>query len=359
MRSVLEVKDHVPTLEQFQGALLGCAVGDATGALVETRSPADCKVFVDKVLRPRDFERLTKTTYGTRSPGQYTDDTQLSCLLMSALSQHLEHFPEQDFDPEAFSVEFAEKVVGKEIVGTGKTTRQAAIRLLEGDPWQDSGAPDPMASNGSAMRVFPVGLAYYNQWERLQRAAEDQSRPSHAGTFCIAGSQLVAMAVAMAATASKRTTHPEEMGWWNWLHLHTAKLEGEGAQVFAEALRKLIDQKLVSKSSDEDIENWIVQTLDNGGWVNGGVSPYVVPCVISALYSFMRSPSDYWETICKAISLGGDTDTIAAIAGALSGAYNGLEAIPLSLREWVNDQGERGSEHLLGLSRDFYQKVMA
>jgi ADP-ribosylglycohydrolase len=43
--------------------------------------------------------------------------------------------------------------------------------------------------------------------------------------------------------------------------------------------------------------------------------------VLWSLYSFLRSPEDYWETVCTAIAVGGDVDTTAAMAGAVSGAY--------------------------------------
>ena len=50
-----------------------------------------------------------------------------------------------------------------------------------------------------------------------------------------------------------------------------------------------------------------------------------------SLYAFLRSPDDYWETICTAIGVGGDTDTMAAIAGAISGARLGVAALPADL----------------------------
>jgi hypothetical protein len=81
-----------------------------------------------------------------------------------------------------------------------------------------------------------------------------------------------------------------------------------------------------------------------------GISPFVVPSVIWSLYSFLRSPDDYWETICTAIAAGGDADTTAAMAGAISGAYLGLEAIPRDLAVRVNDQGAWGFDELNGLA---------
>jgi ADP-ribosylglycohydrolase len=79
---------------------------------------------------------------------------------------------------------------------------------------------------------------------------------------------------------------------------------------------------------------------------------FVTATVLWSLYAFLRTPGDYWETICTAIAVGGDVDTTAAMAGAISGAYLGLEAIPAPLASRLNDQGTWGNAELLGLSHD-------
>jgi len=360
---VLEVKEHVPTVSQFQGLILGCAVGDAVGAMVETRNPEDCAIYIEKVLAPKDFERLVSLTYDDRSPGQYTDDTQLSRLLMEALIHQLETFPEESFDPGEFSQAFCAFVTKREIVGSGKATRNAAMRLLAGAPWQVSGEPPPAASNGSAMRAAPIGAAYFDDWEFLRNASEDQSRVSHASWPCIVGSTTIAMATAMCLTASKRTTTPEDLGWWNWLALHVSRLEG--GEALSDPLTTLITFFFKEKRSDQEIRTWVIETLDGGGWdlnhgrwVTGGVSPYVVPSVIAALYALMRSPQDYWQTIQTSISFGGDADTVAAMAGAMSGALNGQEAIPTPLKEWVNDKGNWQAPDLAQLAERLHFLVL-
>ena len=73
-----------------------------------------------------------------------------------------------------------------------------------------------------------------------------------------------------------------------------------------------------------------------------GISAFVTPSVLWSLYAFLRSPDDYWETICTAIGVGGDTDTMAAIAGAISGARVGPDALPAALLAHLNDRGSVG-----------------
>jgi ADP-ribosylglycohydrolase len=69
------------------------------------------------------------------------------------------------------------------------------------------------------------------------------------------------------------------------------------------------------------------------------------------LYAFLRSPDDYWETICTAIAVGGDTDTMAAIAGGISGARLGPRGLPQHLVERLNDRGDWSALALTDLAR--------
>jgi ADP-ribosylglycohydrolase len=69
-------------------------------------------------------------------------------------------------------------------------------------------------------------------------------------------------------------------------------------------------------------------------------------------------PQDYWQTICTAIAVGGDVDTTAAMAGAMSGAHLGLEALPQSLASRLTDQGAWGLEQLVELAHRAYEIKM-
>ncbi len=91
--------------------------------------------------------------------------------------------------------------------------------------------------------------------------------------------------------------------------------------------------------------------------VNGwqGISPFVTSSVLWSLYSFLRSPEDYWETVCTAIAVGGDVDTTAAMAGAVSGAYLGLQVIPRRLARCLTDRGTWGFAELVGLAYECHR----
>ena len=93
-----------------------------------------------------------------------------------------------------------------------------------------------------------------------------------------------------------------------------------------QAVFDLKNKAEVTKKSPEEIAKII------------GVSQSVYETVPMALYCFLHSPNDFEQTIINAANLvPGDTDSIACIAGALSGTHNGLKAIPDRFKNKVED----------------------
>jgi ADP-ribosylglycohydrolase len=84
---------------------------------------------------------------------------------------------------------------------------------------------------------------------------------------------------------------------------------------------------------------------------NEGFSPFVTTTVLWSLYAFLRSPDDYLEAVATAIAAGGDTDSTAAMTGAIAGARLGQEALPAALVARLEDRGEWRATELEGLAR--------
>jgi ADP-ribosylglycohydrolase len=80
----------------------------------------------------------------------------------------------------------------------------------------------------------------------------------------------------------------------------------------------------------------------------------VTSSVLWSLYCFLRTPEEYWETVCAAIAVGGDVDTTAAMAGAISGAHLGLDALPTDLAHHLTDRGTWGFTELVALADACY-----
>ena len=309
-----------PAENQFTGCLLGQCLGDACGFIVEGMPAEHCREYVDTVLTAGDVREYQA---GPFSFGQYTDDTQLA---REFLQSYVEH---GRFDPEDYARRIAGIFKEGRIVGRGWATEQAAIRLIDGEPWDRAGTPPPAAGNGTAMRAGPVGLVCFDDLEALRQTAHDQGRITHQDPRCSAGAAAIAGAVAFAIKGRPFDRHElcEE------LSMVVAPFE----TVFTQALLDLRDWvELREEEAVEPISEVGVDPGYDGGW--SGISPFVVGSVLWSLYAFLRTPGDYWTTIRTAIAAGGDVDTTAAMAGAISGAYNGEEALPRRLVQCLNDQ---------------------
>jgi ADP-ribosylglycohydrolase len=324
----------VPDKDNFSGCLIGQCLGDALGFVVEGYSPAACKRYIE------DFVRTGRTDEFGRFPfpfGQYSDDSQLARELMqsyAALGR---------FDPADFAERIKMTFVEKRIVAFGYTTKEAVRRLCQGSSWEESGAPPPAAGNGSAMRAAPVGLFFYDNPKLLVRAAHDQGRITHGDPRSSAGSVAISGAVALALQGGKIDAVRFISDLADWA--------GELSPVFSSELRKLPDwlslppEEAAAVISDAGFDP---EYVDDDEWK--GMSGFVVSSVLWSLYSFLRSPDNYIETICTAISAGGDTDTTAAMAGAISGACLGISSIPSNMTKHLTDRKTWGLDQLVELA---------
>jgi poly(ADP-ribose) glycohydrolase ARH3 len=322
----------VSNADQFSGCLVGQCLGDALGFPVEGSSPDICASYVEKLLALTVEQ--TPPSRRNYAPGQYTDDSQLARELMVSYAE-LERFDPSDYARRIRSI-FSEN----RIVGRGLATDAAAQRLMAGVPWEEAGTPSPQAGNGTAMRAGPVGLLFGDDPEQMIRAAHDQGRITHKDHRCSAGSVAIAGAVALAVRPGEIEVPYFVRQLSEWMQRFD--------EHFAEHVLQLTSWlKLPPQEAAPTISCCAsADFLDDWQWI----SPFVIPSVLWSLYSFLRTPEDYWETVCTAILAGGDVDTTAAMAGAISGAHVGLKRLPGQLARQVNDQGQWGFGELVGLS---------
>jgi ADP-ribosylglycohydrolase len=192
------------------------------------------------------------------------------------------------------------------------------------------------------MRAGPLGLLFPGAPDEMRRAVREQSRITHLDPRCAAGAVAVAGAVALAAVPGSidRGEFLDQLATWVAL---------EEASV-ADALRGLGDwAHLPPDAAARHVHRIGLDPAHADRWM--GISAFVTPSVVWSLYAFLRSPDDYWATVCTAIRVGGDTDTMAAIAGAMSGARLGVAAMPRPLVEVLNDQGTWRAEELADVAR--------
>lgn len=331
---------RIPTKEYFSGCLIGQCLGDALGFLVEGHPPKTCRQYVEREVRTG---RVAELYRGPFPFGQYSDDSQLARELLQSYVEN------SRFDPSVYAERIAAIFVEDRIVGRGHATEAAAFRLACGVPWQAAGEPPPAAGNGSAMRAGPIGLLFFDESERLVQAAHHQGRITHKDARCSAGAVAIAGAVALALQHESI----EIESFVGQLRILTHELDAS----FTSGLEHLPKWVMLAPSeAAPGIRSAGVdpnQVSGAGGWE--GISPFVVSSVLWSLYSFLRTPSDYFETICTAIAVGGDVDTTAAMAGAISGAHLGLAAVPPELAHCLTDQGTWGFSELVELAHETYK----
>jgi ADP-ribosylglycohydrolase len=315
------------------GSLLGLALGDALGFVVEGEPPAEAAVYVsDWIRRGRAADRGRSR----HRFGQYSDDTQLARELLASLLDR-----EGAWDAAAFAGRVARVFQEGADIGAGPGTRGAALRIAAGTPWSDAGTPAPYAGNGAAMRAGPLGPLFARRSDELRRIVVEQSRVTHRDSRCAAGALAVAGAAAMASTGSSLV--PSQLletlaGWIEPVEPRTA-----------EALTSLEPWLGLEPGAAADR----IRQLDPADLPRSelGFTPFVTTTVAWSLYAFLRSPDDYLEAVCTAIAAGGDTDTTAAMTGAMAGARVGATRLPSSLLERLEDRGTWRAADLDRLAR--------
>lgn len=293
------------SLQRFHGCLLGLAVGDALGMPVEGMRASSIR---SRLGRVRDFMdapwRLLKA-------GQWTDDT------MMALCQARSIVERGGVDQEDTAREFLAWFKSGEWRGIGGATYDSMQRLLQGVPPEESGMRGEMAAgNGAAMRIAPVGLADCLNLERLREDCRAVAVITHDNPEAVAGAQAVAFAVARGVRGD----------------LDPAELISETVDFIGPCrVSERLQTAAAFLAKEMDTEEALARL---------GTSGYVVETVASAFFAFLRTPDDFEETVCRAVEAGHDADTTAAVAGAISGAHLGLEAIPRRWREGVEAAAE-------------------
>lgn len=322
---------RVEVMLHFAGCLVGEALGDALGMPVEGEPPEACRAYVKDVVRTSQLESFPAKIFPF---GQYTDDTQLARELLLSLTVR------GQIDPEDFARRLVTLFRSDGIIGIGAGTRKAISQLQKGVPWSKAATPSPSAGNGAAMRAAPIGLAYRGKGKRLKEAAEIQSRVTHQDPRSAAGSVAIAEAVSIALDSP--SVPPE--AFCESLARSCESLD----PLLAGALRRLpsslgappreVAPLLAATGMDEPAEY-------------SGIPGFVTGSVLWSLFCYLTHPDSYLDAVSLAIEAGGDTDTTAAMTGAISGARLGLDALPEDLAAFVNDRGKWTSGDLSRLAR--------
>ena len=305
--------------DRARGALYGLAIGDALGMPAQMLSRDQVIDHWGPLLTGFEPAPPGHPIAAGRPAGAVTDDTEQAVMLGRLLLSGR-------VDPR----ELADGLIAWERDMTargsldllGPSTRRAIDAVLAGVPPEQAGRHGD--TNGAAMRIAPVGLTVSaSDLRALVDAVQQASLVTHNTSVALAGAAAVAAAVSTAldstaAAATERVAAAtdaavaaaalgSERGHWvagadvaariRWA---AALVSGEpSVAAAAEAIYSLVGTSVATQES--------------------------VPAAFAVLSAV---PEDPWAACLLAASLGGDTDTIAAMAGAVGGAAHGLSAFP-------------------------------
>ncbi len=279
-------------LDRAQGCLLGQLIGDSLGALVEFKTPAEIAA-----LYPGGVRRLEDGGVWNTLAGQPTDDGELALALARTLAASGE------YDAEQVATAYGRWYASRPF-DIGMTTRQALAPASRA-PRDKAEAARRVAdrnsqSNGSLMRVSPIGIWAVTADEAAAAAMED-SDLTHPHPVCTIACGAYAAAIAAGIGGA------DPKGMLRAAADVAAAAAGQDGGVIARAIAAA-----ASGHGPEDFlrrQGWVVIALQNACF-------------------HLAHTRTIEDALVQTIAKGGDTDTNAAIAGALLGAALGRCALP-------------------------------
>ncbi|KAM9693405.1 ADP-ribosylhydrolase ARH3 isoform 2-T2 [Dama dama] len=281
------------SLSRFRGCLAGALLGDCVGAVYEARDTVDLTSVLRQV---QDLEPDPGSPGSARTEALcYTDDTAMARALVQSL------LAKEAFDEVDMAHRFAQEYKKDPDRGYGAGVITVFRKLLSPkcrdvfEPARAQFNGKGSYGNGGAMRVAGISLAYSSVQDVQKLLGHMEELESDAQ-----------------AMLDARELGMEE-------HPYSSRLKKIG---------ELLDQDSVTREE-------VVSQLGNGIAAFESV-PTAIYCFLRCMDPDPEIPSAFnslQRTLIYSISLGGDTDTIATMAGAIAGAYYGMEQVPESWQQ--------------------------
>ena len=277
-------------LDRFFGSALGTFVGDALGEPVEG--------WPHRAI----YSRFGLLDSMVRGEGCYTDDTQMMIGILETLVE------KGGFDPAICAGKFQENFDPTR--GYGRRIFGVVERIRQGIPWDQVGTDS--FGNGGAMRIAPIGCFYYSDLQALKENAIMSARITHNHPEGLAGAVAQATAVGLALQYGLSNERIEPERFLDRITTQVTDID----KGFAESLDGI---KSISRGSMIEIIEAITGRYR--------LSLRAIESVPAAIGAFL-STTCFKDAVVLAVNLGGDTDTIGAMAGAIAGAHYGYGQIP-------------------------------
>ncbi len=298
-------------LDRAMGALLGGALGDALGMPTQSNSRDEIVAVFDEIT---DFEAPPADhaiAHGL-SAASITDDTEQSLLLADHILASPDTFDERGWAQRLLDWEQSVKARGLHDL-LGPSTKRAMEALLAGaPPWETGRNGD---TNGAAMRIAPVGISMpVEPLSSFIDMVAATNRITHNTVEANASASAVAAAI-------------------------SAGIDGAGVERALEtaiAAAQLVERRSGDEATVSERMALAISLADasDGASLSSAIDRQIGTSVASvesvpAAFALLKySSGDAWSAGLLAANLGGDTDTIGAIAAGMCGAVSGLTSMP-------------------------------
>ena len=300
--------------DKILGGLLGAAVGDAMGAATETR-PADAiKEFFGGWVR--DIIPSPEDVFARGCPaGFVTDDFSIAYYTAKEIAKR-----KGVIDKDTAEGALLNWFESPYTYMAGPTTC-GAIMALKGEPptptYPFLSYDNTKGSNGSAMKIGPVGLVNAGNPDKAIKDAITICAPTHGNNVALSGGCAVAASVAVAMQDGATIYDLVEAG---------LKGAAAGDKAGREHFKTICGPSIVKRINLAveialrcgDVEKTMFELADIIG--SGLAAAEAVPCAYGLM---VAAKGDALESIIGGVNIGNDTDTIATIVGSMTGALNG------------------------------------
>jgi len=282
-------------LDRFLGSTLGTFVGDALGEPVEGWPHGAI------------YSRFGLLDRMLREEARYTDDTQMMIGILETLVE------KSKFDPAFCASKFQKNF--DPMRGYGRRIFGVMDRIRQGLPWDQVGTDS--FGNGGAMRIAPIGCYYYADLKAMKEQAILSARITHNHPEGVAGAVAQATAVGLALERGLSNEPIEPDVFVDEIAAQVMDID-KGFAKSLDAIRSMYRGPMLE----------VIEAMAN----QYSLSLRAIESVPVAIGAFVLTES-FRDAVVLAVNLGGDTDTIGAMAGAVAGAYYGHSRIP---KDWLD-----------------------
>lgn len=305
--------------DRVLGSLYGMATGDALGVPSSFMTPnyiAKTWGWIDTFYPPEKGHIF----HDGLNAGEYTDDTEQALAIIESYVRKKQVDP---YDIVNEILKWAERVKDKYASPLGPSTERALKNIKAGKDIKESGKYSN--TNGSAMRISPIGIIHGLKGTSLDDAMEDiylTCMPTHNTSVCVSSAAAIAWGVALCIRGDSMENILKGT-------IEAAKIGTDyGFQIVSPSIPKRIEIAYDIVKSSKDYKDGMFKLYEMFG--GGDIAADSIPLALGIFLLGDANPKKVNEI---AVNIGGDCDTNAAMAGAMAGAYTGISAIP---QDWID-----------------------